>query len=44
MNYHQAKVLGSDGVAGILLGAPLIAAVKVPYRHFVWRDEIEGNM
>lgn len=30
-------VLG--GVAGILLGVPLTAAVKVLYRHFVWRDE-----
>lgn len=30
-------VLG--GVAGILLGVPLTAAVKVLYRHFIWRDE-----
>lgn len=30
-------VLG--GVAGILLGVPLTAAVKVLYRHFVWREE-----
>lgn len=30
-------VLG--GISGILLGVPLTAAVKVLYRHFVWRDE-----
>ena len=30
-------VLG--GVAGILLGVPLTAAVKVLYRHFIWRDD-----
>lgn len=30
-------VLG--GVAGILLGVPLTAAVKVLYRHFIWREE-----
>lgn len=35
-------VLG--GVAGILLGVPLTAAVKVLYRHFVWREEGTGNM
>lgn len=30
-------VLG--GVAGILLGVPLTAAVKVLYRHFIWRED-----
>lgn len=32
-------VLG--GVAGILLGVPLTAAVKVLYRHFIWREKGE---
>lgn len=34
-------VLG--GVAGILLGVPLTAAVKVLYRHFIWRDDASAE-